>query len=324
VADPGAPGEAATVGRGLAEWLCGRDVAATVEVLGRATVGLSQETWFVRVTTEAGDVDAVLRLPTPASGTRAIVTQRTALQAVAGTGVPAPGLLWFDDGGQTPFSRPFIVMTRLPGTVPVGWHELPEPARTCLAEQAIDALAALHDVDPAPLGEPVTPGFDLERLGRRLDRIGPLPPVVTGALAWLSRRIPDPPARPAIVHGDFRMGNLVVDGERLTGVLDWELAAPGDPLSDLAWCFIPVWEPPGVDEQALTLRYAERTGAPVGPERLHWHRMLGYVRLAYFALAGTRAFDNGRSDDFRLAALRLQLPVTLDRLAATLAGDPVD
>jgi aminoglycoside phosphotransferase (APT) family kinase protein len=294
-----------------------------VEVLGRATVGLSQETWFVRVTTDAGDVEAVLRLPTPASGVRAIVTQRTALQAVAGTGVPAPDLLWFDDGDQNPLSRPFIVMTRVPGTVPVGWHELPEPARTYLAEQAIDALAALHDVDPAPLGKPVTPGFDFERLERRLDRVGPLPPVVTGALAWLSRRIPDPPAQPAIVHGDFRMGNLVVDGDRLTGVLDWEMAAPGDPLSDLGWCFIPVWEPPGIDEQALVRRYAERSGASVDPERLHWHRVLGYVRLAYYALAGTRAFDSGRSDDFRLAALRLQLPVTLDRLAATLAGDPV-
>ena len=310
------------MGRGLAEWLRGRGVGATVEVLGRATVGLSQETWFVRVTTATGDVEAVLRLPTPASGTRAIVTQRTALQAVAGTGVPAPELLWFDDGDQTPFSRPFIVMTRVAGTVPVGWHEVPEPTRTRLAEQAIDALAALHDLDPYPLGEPVTPGSDLERLGRRLDRVGPLPPVLTGAIAWLAHRIPDPPVRPAIVHGDFRMGNLVVDGDRLTGVLDWEMAAPGDPLSDLGWCFIPVWETAGVDEQALVRRYAERTGG-VDPERLHWHRVLGYLRLAYYALAGARAFDGGRSDDFRLAALRLQLPVTLDRLAATLAGDPV-
>ena len=205
----------------------------------------------------------------------------------------------------------------------MGWHEVPEPARTRLAEQTIDALAALHDLDPSPLGEPVSPRSDLDRLGRRLGRFDPLPPVLTGALAWLARRIPDPPGRPAIVHGDFRMGNLVVDGDRLTGVLDWEMAAPGDPLSDLDWCFIPVWETAGVDEQALVRRYAERRGTSVDPERLHWHRVLGYVRLAYYALAGTRAFDGGRSDDFRLAALRLQLPVTLDRLAATLAGDPV-
>ena len=62
---------------------------------------------------------------------------------------------------------------------------------------------------------------------------------------------------------------------------------------------------------------------PVDPERFRWHRVLGYVRLAYYALSGTRAFDGGHSSDLRLAALRLQLPVHLDRLAATLAGEAV-
>jgi aminoglycoside phosphotransferase (APT) family kinase protein len=126
-----------------------------------------------------------------------------------------------------------------------------------------------------------------------------------------------------LVHGDLRMGNLIVDGDRLAGILDWEMAAPGDPIADLTWCFIPLWEPPGVDEAALVARYEERTGAPVDPARFRWHRVLGYVRLAYYALSGAGAFDGGHSDDLRLAALRLQLPVHLDRLAATLAGESV-
>jgi aminoglycoside phosphotransferase (APT) family kinase protein len=133
-----------------------------------------------------------------------------------------------------------------------------------------------------------------------------------------------PPGEVAIVHGDFRMGNLVVDGGRIAGVLDWELAEAGDPLVDLDWCFIPVWDLPGVDEGPLVERYRRASGREVDTARMRWRRVLGYVRLAYFALAGTRAFDGGRSDDLRLAALRLQLPVTLDRLTATLAGEPVD
>jgi hypothetical protein len=84
-----------------------------------------------------------------------------------------------------------------------------------------------------------------------------------------------------------------------------------------------VWSPAGVDEPALVRRYAERRGEPVDEERYRWHRVLGYVRLAYYALSGTLAFDRARSDDLRLAALRLQLPVHLDRLAATIAGEPV-
>lgn len=309
---------------GLRQWLAARGEPATVAVRGRATVGLSQDTWFVTVATGSGEHDAVLRLPTPASGTRAIITQRTALQAVAGH-LPAPDLLWHDDGEDNPFERPFLVMRRVDGEVPVGWHDVPEPRRTRLGEHAMDVLAALHATDPAPLasGSGRAAPTELEWYERRLERLAPLPAVLTGALWWLERHRPPPPPRPVLVHGDYRMGNLIVSGDHVTGVLDWEMAAPGDALADLAWCFIPLWEPPGLDEGELVGRYAERSGMEVDKEHFHWHRVLGYVRLAYYALAGTRAFDSGRSDDLRLAALRLQLPVHLDRLAATLAGEAV-
>ena len=308
---------------GLERALREHGVSARVELAGQATVGLSQETWFVRVAEDGVPPrDAVLRLPTAASGARSIVTQRRALQAVAGSRVPAPELLWFDDGDEGPLGRPFLVMTRVAGTVPVGWGDLPEPERLALAEQAIDALVELHALDAAPLGPPVTPADDLARLTRRLERAGPVPDVVRAALAWLEARVPER-ADAAIVHGDFRMGNLAVEDGRLTGVLDWELAEAGDPLVDLDWCFIPVWDLPGVDEAPLVERYRRASGREVDPARMRWRRVLAYVRLAYFALSGTRAFDGGHSDDLRLAALRLQLPVALDRLTATLSGEEV-
>jgi aminoglycoside phosphotransferase (APT) family kinase protein len=311
---------------GLQRWLRDRGVDAGVTVDGRATVGLSQDTWFLTIERAGGSESAVLRLPTPASGTRAILTQRASLEAVAGR-LPAPALLWHDDGEENPFGRPFLVMGRVDGEVPVGWQDVPEPRRTRLGEHAMDVLAALHATDPGPL-EPVEGGgraapTELDWYLRRLERLAPLPAVLTGALWWLERHRPPAPERSVLVHGDYRMGNLIVDGDRIAAVLDWEMAAPGDAVADLAWCFIPLWATPGVDERALVARYAERTGTKVDDERFHWHRVLGYVRLAYYALAGTRAFDSGRSDDLRLAALRLQLPVHLDRLAATLAGEEV-
>lgn len=310
----------------LEGWLRARGVDARVDVDGRTTVGLSQETWLVRVTMPEGPLDAVLRLPTPASGGRAIVTQRTALQLVAGRGLPIPALLWFDDGPDNGFGRPFIIMERARGTVPVGWHTIQEPERTALAQQAMDVLVALHEIDPEPLAADSaghTLPSSLEWARRRLERLAPLPPLVTAALWWLDHHLPPEPAQETVVHGDYRMGNMVVDGGHITAVLDWELTAPGDPVSDLTWCFIPVWELPGVDEAALVERYEQRSGRAIEPERFHWYRVLGYVRLAYYALSGTRAFDSGASNDLRLAALRLQLPVTLDRLAATLAGEPL-
>jgi aminoglycoside phosphotransferase (APT) family kinase protein len=315
------------VAPGLAAWLADRGHPAEVEVLERAVGGLSQETWIVRIHLEDRDLDVVLRLPTPASGDRAILTQRAALQAASGSDARAPELLWFDDTGGNPFGRPFIVMHRVPGDVPVGWHELDELRRCGLAEQAIDALAALHGVDvgETPFGGGRThPLMTLDGLAGLFERLDPVPVEVRAGIWWLRRHVPAEPTRRVIVHGDFRMGNMVVDGDRLAGVLDWEMASPGDPLVDLAWCFIPVWQPSGLDEEPLVLRYAEQTGSPVDPERLGWHRCLGFLRLAYYALAGTRAFDAGRSDDFRVGALRLQLPVHLDRLAASISGEAVD
>lgn len=306
----------ATPDRLLGRWLAERGEDRPVELRGRATVGLSQETWFVRV----GESEAVLRLPTPASGRRAIRTQIASLRAVADSSVPAPAVLWSDAGEDNPFGRPFLVMERVDGEVPVGWHAVPDPPRGRLAGEAVEALAALHRLAPPELdGEVSSSPTDLDFFGPRLERFGPLPAVLRGALWWLERNRP-PAAAPTFVHGDFRMGNLVVADDRLAAALDWEMAGRGDPLADLAWCFIPLWEPVEVDEPELVRRYGEARGVPVDPDEFRWHRVLGFVRLAYYALSGTKAFDAGNSDDLRLAALRLQLPVHLDRLASTLAG----
>lgn len=313
------------VATGIRDWLHRRGVQASVTVSDRATVGLSQETWFIGVDTGTGEREAVLRLPTLASGPQAILTQRAALEAVAGA-VPAPALLWYDDTSENPFECPFLVMERIRGQVPVGWRELDVPVRTEVAQEAVDVLASLHRIDPGAIanarGSTERPS-DLDWYRQRLERFSPIPAVLQGALWWLERHRPPPPEHEVLTHGDYRMGNMVVDGGHIRGVLDWEMASIGDPLADLAWCFIPVWEPAMVAEPALVERYAEQVRAPVDDERLHWHRVLGYVRLAYYALSGLHAFDRARSNDFRLAALRLQLPVHLDRLAATLAGEPI-
>jgi aminoglycoside phosphotransferase (APT) family kinase protein len=317
---------ATQVAEQLTRALRGLGVDAAVALGGRATVGLSQETWFADVTVAGAVRPVVLRLPTPSSGHRTIVTQRRALDAVAGR-IPAPGVAWSDDGDDNPFGHPYLVMDRATGQVPVGWHVLAPPERAVLAERAIDVLADLHAIDPDRLADdrpPATPAEELARYARRLERLGPLPLVLRYALRWLDARAPGPADRPTIVHGDFRMGNLVVADRRIVAALDWEMASTGDPLADLTWCFIPVWEPAGVDEDALVRRYADATGVPVDAGRLHWHRVLAFVRLAFYALSGLRAFDAGASDDLRLAALRYQLPVQVDRLARTLDGRAIE
>lgn len=301
----------------------------------QATGGLSQETWFGRLETDAA-AEVVLRLPTASSGTKAIRVQRVALQAVADS-IPAPAVLRYNDdvGGDGGVGeRPWLIMERVSGEIPVGWHEIAEPRRRlALAEAAIDVLAALHGVDPPDGLRPrrsdgsdveVSPVADLKLLERRLGRLEPLPFALRVALRWLDERCPAPRPAPVLVHGDFRMGNMVIADDDIEAVLDWELATLGDPMADLAWCFIPIWELPGVDDGPLTERYAKRRGEALDLERLRWYRVFNFARLVYFALSGSRAFAAGDSDDLRLAALGLDVPVRLDRLMRTIRSEVVE
>lgn len=309
--------------RRLEAWLHAHGENVAVRTTGRATGGLSQETWFVDVVDLVGEATtpAVLRLPTAASGARAITAQIDALRRVAGTPVPAPRLLWagsFEDGLD---GHPFLVMSRVDGEVPVGWHVLPPGRRDRLAEHAVDVLADLHAVpiaDPAGPVAPPHPLMTLDGLARATARLGGVPRPIEAALTWLDRHRPTEARDPVLVHGDYRMGNLVVGHERVRAVLDWELAAPGAREVDVVWCFLPVFEDSEVHEDALVDRYARRAHVDLEAATIAWHRALAFVRLAYYSLSATAAFDRGRSDDLRLAALRLRLPVTLERLAAAM------
>ena len=112
--------------------------------------------------------------------------------------------------------------------------------------QLAEALARIHSIDPAELdGVLPDPGPDpavaqIEEWERQLDEIGePLPAVELG-LRWLRANAPEP-AEPRLVHGDFRLGNFIVDEDGLAAVIDWELAHLGDPAEDIGWLCIRSW-----------------------------------------------------------------------------------
>jgi aminoglycoside phosphotransferase (APT) family kinase protein len=119
-------------------------------------------------------------------------------------------------------------------------------ARERLPGQLAAALAQLHSVPAAEVeGLPASEHPALEACDlweAALDEIGePLPGVEAG-LRWLRLHAPDPPAGgPTLVHGDFRLGNLIVDERGLAAVIDWELCHAGDPAEDIAWLCIRSW-----------------------------------------------------------------------------------
>ena len=155
-----------------------------------------------------------------------------------------------------------------------------EDARGRLTGDCAAALAAIHRVDPAGLGLVEQDKLALYR--RRLDQIDEARPVLELGYRWLAAHRP-PPGPAAVVHGDFRLGNLMVDRDGLRAVLDWELAHLGDPHEDVAWATLRAWRfdkhrPPGVfpepDEWATA--YDRATGGRIlDPDALRWWQVAG-------------------------------------------------
>lgn len=147
-----------------------------------------------------------------------------------------------------------------------------------LAHELGESLARLHSISTeAPAGNHPAE-LALKRLATLVAGLPQRRPAMEWGLRWLEERLPDPPRRAAIVHGDVRNGNLIVGPDGLRAVLDWELAAPGgDPMEDLAWPTVRMWrfgndhlEVGGfADRQALIDGYVHG-GGEYDADRFEW------------------------------------------------------
>jgi aminoglycoside phosphotransferase (APT) family kinase protein len=156
------------------------------------------------------------------------------------------------------------------------------------AQQLIDdlagALASIHRM-PADLAGVPAVEDPLALLREWIDRLGEPHPAFELAFRALESQRP-PPTRTTLVHGDFRMGNLMMDSGGLTGVLDWELAHVGDPIEDLGWLCVPAWRFLRPDRPAAGLAtreelldaYERHSGIAVDPAALRWWELAGTLR----------------------------------------------
>src|SRR5262249_41832595 len=125
-----------------------------------------------------------------------------------------------------------------------------ERTRTVLTSQLGAILARIHAVDvaqhgleflPAPLEGRSPAAHEVERYEQLYRGLPPEPPpVIELALRWLATRTP-PARRRTLVHGDYRIGNVLFDGDGVRAILDWELAHQGDPMEDLGWMCVKAW-----------------------------------------------------------------------------------
>ena len=222
------------------------------------------------------------------------------------------------------FGAPFYVMNRIDGrpilqSVPAAWARAPETHGRAL-EELIDALVAIHAVDwracglEAPVHADDYLARQLTRWLAQLDSYGGRDlPAARTVSDWLDRHRPtDQPS--ALCHGDYKLDNVLFAPEappRLLAVVDWEMAAIGDPLVDLAWALIFHPGPEGTmrlgmakaptfavehlpDRAHLVERYATRSGRDT--TAIGWYDVFARWKLAVVLEGSYAKFQRGQSD----------------------------
>jgi aminoglycoside phosphotransferase (APT) family kinase protein len=281
----------------------GRDVSEPVLLAG----GASKEAWAV-------DVEGEPLLVRRAAGgvihrhTLSLADEFAVLQAAYESGVKVPRPIAYipDLAGREAF-----VMERLEGETIgrriVRKEEL-EHARFLLPVQMAEELAKIHAIPRGRVS--FLPEARLERMVDELDEVGEPRPAIELGLWWLRERRP-PPRDPVVVHGDYRIGNLVVDESGLRGVLDWEFAHIDDPVRDVAFALVRAWRF-GVPQKRLggvgdvdgyLETYNRLTGFDVTADELFYWELAGNVGWAIGCLTQMQRHLTGQDRSVELATL---------------------
>ncbi|MFL6754210.1 MAG: phosphotransferase family protein [Sphingomicrobium sp.] len=206
-----------------------------------------------------------------------------------------------------------------------------DPAtRRLMYEQLIDTLADLHTIDAvaADLADFGKPGNYFERQVMRWtrqyrDSETDYIPEMERLIAFLPESLPEQ-SRTSIVHGDYRIDNVVYDGDgTLTAVLDWELATLGDPLADFSYLAMQ-WMMPadggaglgGLDLEALGIprleeivrRYSERSSVPIAGA-LDWYFAYNLFRLAGIVQGIKKRVIDGTASHAQAAEMAKRVPM---------------
>jgi aminoglycoside phosphotransferase (APT) family kinase protein len=209
-----------------------------VEALQRLTGGASRTTWSF---TAVGPSHRSLILRTGGRDEMhaGMELEARVQQRAARAGAPVPHIVTADDSPEA-LGDPYLICDAVDGETIVRriLRRLDDSGRRHLLRQCATALAAIHRADPDGAG--LSAPDELADWRARLDEMQD----TTATFEWTFRRLadrrPDPtPTR--LVHGDFRMGNLIVDDTGLAAVLDWELTHLGEVYEDLAWFCVRAW-----------------------------------------------------------------------------------
>ncbi|MFE0752213.1 phosphotransferase family protein [Gordonia sp. NPDC058843] len=310
---PEADGVAAKIASRLAE---SRGTPISVEAARLLPAGASRATYAATLVAGTGRVEPIIIRAVPAAtddgGLRA---EAQVLRAAASAGVPVPEILdaGFDDGPNV-LGFPYLAMNFIDGeSIPrrILRDEAYVGARARFVEQCGAILARIHRIDAAQtpgLSELADPIGGLRQLFPR--EFDAMPAGLVLATQWLTDNRPDPSPRQCLVHGDFRLGNLLIDSEGVAAVLDWELVHLGDPVEDLGWLCAKAWRFGGASPVAgmgnrdvLLDAYAREAGWRPAEEALRWWELYATVKWGLICAVQAARHLDGVERSVELAAI---------------------
>lgn len=288
------------------------DPRLTIADIRQLTGGASRETWSIDISRpDRAPTQVILRRDPPGHGEPDRMRAEVAcLNAAKQAHVPVPTVLASGDTAAG-IDAPYILMEKISGeALPKKIQRDPEfdDIRSNLAEQMGHVIGQIHQSDLQYLGQLDTsdPVDAIEQVYKAFDE--PRPAVEIG-LHWLRHNPPE--ARPqALVHGDFRLGNLLIDHAGINAVLDWELAHLGNPIEDLGWLCVRSWRfgsaAPvagiGSREQLLD-GYERATDTRPSQAELHWWEVFGTLKWLVLSRHQAERYYSGAEDSIELAAI---------------------
>ena len=283
-----------------------------IDELRLLTGGASRQSWsFDAVIEDAEGGTHTLRLVLRADPRGGALTQSgleyRLLKAAGEEGVLVPRVHLIGDDS---LGAPFFLMERVEGeTIPrrLLRDEVYAEARRSMTAQLGDILARIHSIPieghgldalPSPPPEASPAEHEVSRHEQLYRAVAPEPhPAFELAFRWLRQHAP-PSGPRVLVHGDYRIGNVIFGPEGARAVLDWELAHIGDPTEDLGWICVRSWRF-GNDElpvggigtrEELWRAYQEAGGAPVEPERARFWEAFGTLRWGIICITQAKAY----------------------------------
>jgi aminoglycoside phosphotransferase (APT) family kinase protein len=304
-----------------------------IDELRVLTGGASRATWAFDAVTEAGSRTLILRIGPPDEIHAGMELEAAALTRAATAGAPVPAVLVADNSTDA-LGNPFLVCDFIGGETIVRriLRAIDDDSRADLVTQCANALAAIHRADPTGIG--LASSDPLDDWHAQLDEMGDTTATFEWTFRWLARN--RPPSSPnVLVHGDFRMGNLIIDTTqhpaRLAAVLDWELTHAGEVYEDLAWFCIRAWRfgaPRALGAGGLgsienfLLAYEHASGTVLDRAAMHWWLVLSTLRWGVICRYQAERHLSGQTRSAELAAIGRRVSETEFDLLTLLAPHP--